>query len=225
MNYTCVLFDLDGTLVDTESIFAKINQEYINLYGDKQEYTWETRKTVLGKSPKEVQQIIIDKHKINKTVDEFTLYKMKRFDELYATIKTFPKVLDVVKFFKEKGLKTAIATSSQRHLIDKKLNNCREILKYIDAIICSDDKNVKKCKPSPDIFIEAARVLGENDMKKAIVFEDAINGVMAGINSGAFTIAIPDAHIRDDPFFKTVPLLLNSMADFKPEMVGLAGEI
>lgn len=70
MTFTTALFDLDGTLIDSEPCYARINQEYINKYGDGKEYTWETRKDVMGKSAQYANQKIIETHHIQSTWEE-----------------------------------------------------------------------------------------------------------------------------------------------------------
>lgn len=221
--FTCALFDFDGTLVDSETVLSRINQEYINLYGDGKEYTWELKRKVMGTV--NANETLIKEHHITKTPQEMKQFKEKRCEEISNEFKPFPKALELVKFLKENGLKVAIATSSSKKFFDIKSVNCKEILKYIDILVCGDNSEVKKSKPEPDIFIYSAKLLGETDMSKTIVFEDAINGVKAGLASGAFTIAIPDSHCKDDPTFTKANVLLNSIEEFKPEMIGLKGKI
>ncbi|ELP85141.1 2-deoxyglucose-6-phosphate phosphatase, putative [Entamoeba invadens IP1] len=214
LKYTCALFDLDGTLLDTEEIYAKINQEFINKYGDGKEYTWETRSKVMGVSSPKANQTIIDTHKITKTREEMVKYKKERLETLKNEVKAFPGALEILKKLKGLGMKVAIATSSQQGMVDYKMFSHQDMMKYVDILVCGDSKSVKKSKPNPDIFIHAAHLCGEYDMKKVVVFEDSVNGVLAGVATGGLTVAIPDSHVKQDPTFKKADVLLNSLTQF-----------
>ena len=121
--FEAVLFDLDGTLLDTERMYAKFNQEYINLYGNKKEYTWELRKRVMGQKAIVANQLIVEMFEINKSYKDLMEYKSKRTRESLNEIKAFPKVKEILQYFKSKGMKIAIATSSTREWYDVKMEN------------------------------------------------------------------------------------------------------
>ena len=97
------------------------------------------------------------------------------------------------KFKHELKLKVAIATSSSKFNLDNKTSHLKNWLKEdFDKIITGDDPRIKKGKPSPDIFILAAKELGLNP-DECIIFEDALSGINAAISSGAkYVVAIPD---------------------------------
>ena len=92
-------------------------------------------------------------------------------------------------------------------------------------IITGDDKRIKKGKPNPDIFILAANELGFKP-EECIVFEDAVNGVEAGINSQAkVVVAIPNPNFRKNienleyDKNKTKLCILNSFNDFDYSLI------
>ncbi|KAL7711626.1 2-deoxyglucose-6-phosphate phosphatase [Entamoeba marina] len=209
----------------TESVYAKINQEYINAYGDGKQYTWETKRKVMGKKAPIANKIIMEAHGINQPLEHLVSYKSKKLEDGFSEIKAFPKALDVVKYFKEHGMKVAIATSSQRDVFNIKMRSNMDLMKYVDYVVCGDDPNVEHSKPEPDIFIYAAKLCGETDLTKAVIFEDAIYGVMAALATGGTCVAIPDQHIVEDEIFKKANVCLKSLADFQPSMIGLEGSI
>ena len=91
-------------------------------------------------------------------------------------------------YLKEKGIRTAIASSSPTDLIISNLK-VSGTTDYFDIIVSG--KEVEKGKPSPDIFLLAASRL-DLDCKDCIIFEDSFNGIRAAHSSGAITIMIPD---------------------------------
>lgn len=95
---------------------------------------------------------------------------------------------DLFRELKERGLKLALATSSQR---PKPLYHLERLglLEYFDAIITAED--VTRIKPEPDLFLEALRVLDVKPSESLIV-EDSRNGLLAGNSAGVNVLVIPN---------------------------------
>lgn len=95
---------------------------------------------------------------------------------------------------------------------------------YFSVIVCGDDPSVVHGKPAPDIFLVAAqRLLGAQfDPSHCIVFEDSIQGVLAGYAAGMQVVAIPDSRFYPTEeerrtHFKAAHYLLNALSDFDIE--------
>ena len=134
---------------------------------------------------------------------------------------------EITHIFKhEYGFKMGLATSSLKSSVDIKLSNLREWFDSdFDIIITGDDKRVVKGKPNPDIFLLTAKELGVN-IEECIIFEDAINGIHAALNSGAsIVIGLPQPFFRKKveelPYDKirTKLYLLDSLKDFDYSLI------
>ena len=227
MSIKAALFDLDGTLLDTQRLYDDVNQQLINEYGNKKEYDLESRKEVLGRPAPFVNKYLLDKFEIKLSLEEFSKIKNEYLIELFKKCQPMKGAREITDNLKKKyGLKLAICTSSPRSLWDIKINNHKDwINEDFDLIITGDDKRIKKGKPNPDIFILAANELGFKP-EECIVFEDAVNGVEAGINSQAkIVVAIPNPNfiknIQNLEYDKnkTKLCILNSFNDFDYSLI------
>ncbi|MBO5940882.1 MAG: HAD family phosphatase [Kiritimatiellae bacterium] len=97
-------------------------------------------------------------------------------------------VMEILRKCRENGVKTAIASSSMRHLVDHNLSTSG-LSGFFDAIVTGGD--VERGKPAPDIFLLAASKLGV-EPSKCVVFEDAFSGIRAAHAAGCRPILIPD---------------------------------
>ena len=114
----------------------------------------------------------------------------------------------------ERGLGRAVASSSERAWIDRHLPRLGLDI-HFDAIRTSDDVGPGRTKPHPDLFLAACAALGVAP-DRAIVIEDSENGVKAARAAGCFTVAVPNpmtAHMD----FSQADLVLNSLAERKLE--------
>ena len=100
----------------------------------------------------------------------------------------FPDPPRFLSWLKEQGITMGMATSNHMSLIEAVLEN-HGIRSYFDCIITACD--VKKGKPAPDVYLEAARQLGA-DPGRCLVFEDIVPGLLAGKNAGMTVCAVKD---------------------------------
>ena len=193
------IFDLDGTLLDTQRLYDEANQIIINEYGNGKPYDVELQLKIHGSSPLFGNKYLLEYFEIRLTFEEFTKKKEQYLKDKITQCKPIEGVKDLTHKLKHKyGFKTAIATSSLKESADIKLINHQEWIKSdFDVIITGDDKRIVKGKPSPDIFLIAAKELGVRP-EECIIFEDAVNGVQAGLNSGAsIVIGLPDSNAKN----------------------------
>ena len=230
MSVKAALFDLDGTLLDTQKIYDEINQKLINIYGNKKEYDFDSRKNVIGCPTNIANKYLLDKFEIKLSLDNFTTLKNEYLIEPLKNCEPMEGAKEITNILKNKyNLKLAVCTSSPKSLWDIKINNHKKWFKEnFDIIITGDDKRIKKGKPNPDIFILAANELNVKP-EECIVFEDAVNGVEAGLKSGAkIVVALPNSYfienIKNLKYDKNKSKLciLNSFNDFDYSLLNIS---
>ena len=216
------IFDLDGTLLDTQRLYDEANQILINQYGNGKPYDAELKLKIHGSSPLFGNKYMLDYFEIKLALEEFMGKKNEYLKNKIPECKPMEGAEELTHILKHKyGLKTAIATSSLKDSADIKLTNHQKWIKSdFDLMITGEDKRIVKGKPSPDIFLIAATELGVKP-EECIIFEDAINGVQAALNSGAsIVVGLPDSDARN--YMENLPYdkcksklyILNSFKDF-----------
>ena len=199
MSLKGAIFDLDGTLIDTEPIYFDAAETMINKYGNGKKFDWDTKIKTLGSPELVTAKIIVDTFEVKLTPEEFLEKRNAITPEYFKKCPFIEGAKEITdKFKKELKFKTALATSSAKINFDYKTFNKKEWIKEdFDAIVLGDDKRIKNGKPAPDIFILAAKEIGLKP-NECIIFEDSIGGMKAAISSGAkIVIGIPDPHLRD----------------------------
>ena len=224
MNIKYAIFDLDGTLLDSEIMYTIATQQYLDEYANGQKFTYEVKKQMMGRHINVATKRLLEIYGINDTVEHAVQHKIDALNKLWPQTKPLPGALRILQYFKKHNIPIALATSTTKPVFEQKMVNNQEMLSYFDAIVLGDDPNVKEAKPSPQIFLHAAKMLGCTDMKEALVFEDAVLGVQSGVTSGAYTIAIPDENNLSDPYFKNAHEILKSLNDFDPTKYGLPND-
>ena len=144
-----------------------------------------------------------------------------RLGDLCGQVKACPGALELVKALSEQAsIPLAIATSSRSEGVKKKRQKHEEMFQHFAHIVTGDDKNVRMGKPAPDIFLEAARRLGV-DPPECIVFEDSLQGAIAGKAAGCITIAVPDKRLDSEAFKDHSDQVLPSMWHFEGKRYGI----
>ena len=180
------IFDMDGLMFDTEQIWQKnwnaIAAERGITLADEFKYN------ICGTSGRKMDEVCEKYYGVEDGSIISSDCKKRVHDDLKVFTPEKPGIHEILEFFKENGVRMAVASSSSEEIIRRNLFNTKTE-DYIEAIVSGI--GMKNSKPAPDIFLKAAEMLGI-DPKDCYVFEDAFNGVTAGYNAGCRVIMIPD---------------------------------
>jgi len=183
MEYLGLIFDMDGTLIDSErSYHIAFNRAVLNLglpqYLDMYLFSVGLRKDLSEELLKE--KLGQDYDRVCRVWDEIMSYEKE------ITLK--PGVKTVLNFFRSLKLPMAVATSSHTVYAKERLAQVG-ILKKFQVVVGGD--KVDRPKPFPDIYTKTVALL-KIDPRNCVAFEDSPAGTKSAINSGCITIQIPD---------------------------------
>ncbi len=182
-----VIFDLDGTLVDSMGLWKDIDIEFLSARGI--EYEDDLQEKIEGMSFTETAVFCKEYYQLEESVEELKAIWNQMAEQKYrCEIQPKPGVLKFLDGLKNRGIKMGIATSNSEELI-RAVNDAYHFDEYMSCIVtaCS----VKKGKPAPDVYLEAARQLGVAP-EECLVFEDIVKGIEAGKNAGMKVCAVED---------------------------------
>ena len=198
MGKKAVIFDMDGVIFDTERVYLEIWQSVFEKYGYKM--TKELYITVMGTGRKNVIKTFLENFG-----DDLPIEKMyeEKDNQLFYIIENqgIPLkegVKELFSMLKEKNYKIALATSAKRERVEKQIKD-KWLKESFDAIGCGDD--VEKGKPSPDIFLKAAKKI-DVEPENCFVVEDSPAGIKAAFSGGMKGIHVEDLKVADEDILK-----------------------
>ena len=198
MGKKAVIFDMDGVIFDTEKVYLDIWIEVFEKYGYKM--TKELYVNVMGTGRKNVIKTFLENFG-----DDLPIEKMyeEKDNQLFYIIENqgIPLKKGVKELFsmlKEKNYKIALATSAKKERVEKQIKD-KWLKESFDAIVCGDD--VEKGKPSPDIFLKAAKKI-DVEPENCFVVEDSPAGIKAAFSGGMKGIHVEDLKAADEDILK-----------------------
>lgn len=198
MGKKAVIFDMDGVIFDTEKVYLDIWIEVFEKYGYKM--TKELYVNVMGTGRKNVIKTFLENFG-----DDLPIEKMyeEKDNQLFYIIENqgIPLkegVKELFSMLKEKNYKIALATSAKRERVEKQIKD-KWLKESFDAIVCGDD--VEKGKPSPDIFLKAAKKI-DVEPENCFVVEDSPAGIKAAFSGGMKGIHVEDLKAADEEILK-----------------------
>lgn len=189
--FKAVIFDLDGTLLDSMWLWREIDIEYLGGFGI--DIPYDLQKSIEGKSFAETAIYFKERFGIHDTAEQIMSYWNKMAMSKYCNkVMLKPGAKEFIIELQNKDIKLGIATSNSRELTEAALKS-KDIYKFFEAVVTGGD--VKFGKPNPEVYLKAAELLNMQP-KDCFVFEDVPQGILAGKNAGMTTCAVDDEYSR-----------------------------
>ncbi|MBX2876355.1 MAG: HAD family phosphatase [Saprospiraceae bacterium] len=184
-----IIFDLDGTLVDSEPLHGRAWLDILKEQGLS--FDWEWFEGWIGKSDRLLAEYVIDQHAIPLEVPDLQRLKRTAYYRLVAKeLKLFPGVLEGLGFLSAK-LPVALATSSSASDVEAVF--AAQPISHLFRSIVHADHVLPNLKPKPDPYLLAAKNIGV-DPKKAVALEDSVAGVKSAKAAGMLALAVTNSH-------------------------------
>lgn len=191
-----VIFDLDGSLVDSMWMWREIDIEYLGHFGIA--LPEDLQSNIEGMSFSETAVYFKEFFQIPDTIEQMKSdWNRMAWDKYMHEVPLKPGIAEFLKGCREHGIKLGIATSNSRELVEN-IAEVHHLKDYFSCIMTGCD--VAHGKPAPDIYLAVADAL-QVKPANCLVFEDIVPGIMAGKNAGMKVCAVEDAysvHARED---------------------------
>ena len=196
--FDAVLFDLDATLLDTESALdATIIATLQSLHGVTVSLDFlHTLRGTVDLGPGSWTQRVMEECNLQHQTTDVQLHAAvySIFDALSGEVDEMPFAGEVVSALADAGVPCAIVTSSTRASVQRKRSIKHETLFASMRAIVTVEDVAPRAKPCPDGYLKAADLLG-CDIRRCLIIEDSVPGVLAGVAAGATVVSVP-AHIE-----------------------------
>lgn len=183
------LFDLDGTLVDSMWMWGAIDVEYLGKFGLT--CPPDLQKAIEGMSFSETAAYFKKRFALEASLEEIKADWISMSIEKYRSqVPPKPGTEAFLSWAAKQNIKMAVCTSNGREMVDAVLSSLN-LARYFDCIITGCE--VAAGKPSPDIYLEAARRMKVSP-EECAVFEDVPAGILAGKRAGMEVFAVEDEY-------------------------------
>lgn len=210
----CVIFDMDGVIIDSEEIHKKAYYETFNSIGVN--VSDELYKTLTGSSTINAFQKLVKHFKLSLNPEDLVIKKRKlyvNFFENDPTLHLVKGVESLIKHLYNKQITLVLASSSAMINIDRVFTRF-QLHQYFKAKISGAD--LKESKPNPEIF-EKAAILSEVVKEHCIIIEDSDNGIKAANDAGIFVVGYQNP-MAEDQTLENANLITDSFLTLKSEL-------
>lgn len=199
MNKKAFIFDLDGVIVDTARYHFLAWQKLAQELGI--EFTPEHNEQLKGVSRVRSLDLILELGKVTANQEDKNRWLIQKNEDYLSYLhdidnsEILPGVMPILQFLKQKKQSIALGSASKnaRPILEK-----TGIIHYFEAIV--DGNDVTNAKPDPEVFLQAAKLLGAN-CENSIVFEDSVAGIKAANTANMISVGIGDENILNEAKF------------------------
>ncbi|MDQ7025461.1 MAG: HAD family phosphatase [Anaerolineae bacterium] len=203
-----IIFDMDGTLVDSEIIWHHAEAE---LFAARNiPYTDDIREHIIGMRVDEMFIKLVDMLNLDHAPQELEAELVKRMLEKIPTmVKPKSGAQAIIEWTAAQNIPYCIASSSPLSIIESTVN-AQGWDDLIPHLYSADD--VPKGKPAPDVYLYAAEKLGVNP-SECLALEDSPNGAKSAIAAGMTCYVVPDSHSKPEAFAAITAHVYSSLDD------------
>lgn len=205
----CIIFDLDGTLVDTldkhiEAFKILFKELKINILEEKIAEN-------MGRTPKDTLLTLLpDLRNNNEKLIKYAEKKEEFLSDLLEETERFEGAFELLALVKKLGLTIALASSTPKYNVEKMLQSAG-IIDYFDVIITGEDISVGK--PNPEVFLKAA-AKANCSVEHCLVIGDSPHDIEAAKNAQIKIVAVKTGkHSEDLLRIKDPEVIINSLSD------------
>ncbi len=206
-----VLFDMDGTITDTEKYYQEAWPKALTHFGyeAKPEMALELRSLGRPFAPLKFKEWFGEDFDYNAVRE----YRKSLIEEIIKEhgIPLKPGAKEILKWLQDRSVLTALVTANDYQRAERYLKKI-DLFEYFDKIICAN--MVEKGKPAPDIYTYACKELGLSPDNTYAV-EDSPNGVTSAFGAGCNVIMIPDLTEPDSGLMTMIDRRLDKLEDIK----------
>ena len=206
-----IIFDNDGTLMDTESVYSICQKELTGIDLD-----WDFKVQLMGRTPIEACRMTVEHYHLKETPEEHLRRRNEFIYNYWPKVKLLPGVENVIEGFEKRHIPMSIATGSVLKEFELKSSGHKDMVSKMHHVVCGDQ--VERGKPFPDLFLAALNKFDSIKPENALVFEDSPLGIKAANSAGIPAIFIPDSHLDVEKALKDAdahPIcILSSLEEF-----------
>ncbi|MDP2631722.1 MAG: HAD family phosphatase [Candidatus Uhrbacteria bacterium] len=215
-NIKAVIFDMDGLMFNSELVYRAALEEMAKRRG--RIFTDAIHRSMMGKAAIEDIRVLLNAWNLKEDPREAFIER----NDLYISLvdhllKPMPGLIELLDTIKNKELRMAIATGSERRIVDINLSTYKLDFGYFELIISGD--GIKNGKPDPEIYNKTVQLLALKPIE-CLVIEDSLNGVIAAKATGCKAFAVPNQW-SDPKDFNMADNVFASLEQIIPVILGI----
>ena len=192
LDYKALIFDLDGTLVNSMPVHFKAWCKALEDQGQPGVFPEDVFYAMGGRPTRDIVEVINGEQGLRLDADQVASSKKRHYLKNLSLVELIPAVAKIAEENRGK-VPLAVASGSSREVVEKTLQ-VLGISDWFDEVVSSNE--VPNGKPAPDVFLEAASRIGIAP-EDCVVFEDARSGIIAARAAGMEVVAVP-THLHLD---------------------------
>jgi len=209
-----VIFDLDGVLIDSETVWADVRREFALAHGGR--WSPDTQRKMMGMSSQEWTTFMHEELGVPIEPEEIAAAVVHEMERRYRErLPLLPGSVDAVRRLADRW-PLGLASSANRRLIDFVLREAGLAASFRATL---STEEVARGKPAPDVYLEVARHLGVAP-EHCVGVEDSTNGLRALMAAGMHSVAVPNRDFPPDPdVVSSANVVISNLDELTPELV------